>query len=116
MHPAVHPGETVASARDFAPMDPSAFEPRRRGTRPGRFHQSHHSFRSANPMSFDLQQDGWPGDDQARDEFQEIRASLISGLVRLASAEEVPQAMVKDQSEELTDEGRRSSSKTPSPI
>ncbi len=57
-------------------------------------------------MAFDLQQDGWPGDHGASQAFQKIRSRVISGLVRLAGAEPVPQGLVKDPTQELSDEGR----------
>jgi hypothetical protein len=58
-------------------------------------------------MVFDLQQDGWASD-AARRRYRRIRASLISGLIKLAGAEPVPEGMTQDRSKEsLTDEDRR---------
>jgi hypothetical protein len=57
-------------------------------------------------MPFDLQDSGWPTD-AARRDFQRVRAAILSGLIRLAGAEAVPQSLTQDRSQELSDEGRR---------
>ena len=41
-------------------------------------------------MAFDLQKDGWPGDDTTCRAFQKIRQRIISGLVRLAGTSPSP--------------------------
>jgi hypothetical protein len=58
-------------------------------------------------MVFDLQHDGWTSDADRR-RYRRIRADIISGLIKLAGAEPVPEGMTQDRSKEsLSDEDRR---------
>src|SRR5262245_5174424 len=58
-------------------------------------------------MVFDLQEHGWASDGPRR-RYRRIRAVIISGLIKLAGAEPVPEGMTQDRAKEsLSDEDRR---------
>ena len=45
--------------------------------------------------------------DEARRKFQRYRTTILTGLIKLAGAEPVPESMTQDKSRELSGEGRR---------